>query len=108
MSPSNRQESLLYEVRGGGAHGATGEAEGAQAAVSDCYWLRHCHGFRVDTPRGRVGIVEDVLYGADHHRPSVLAVRGGLFGRRLELVPIEEVDTIDPRRKRLALGVCSL
>lgn len=104
MTPWTRHESLLYEARGGEADGATGEAERAQAPVSDGYWLRHCHGFRVDTPRGRVGIVEDVLYGAHHDRPSALAVRGGLFGRRLELVPIEEVDTIDPRRKRLVLG----
>lgn len=71
--------------------------------VSDDYWLRHCHGFRVDIPRGRLGIVEDVLYGAEHDRPSALAVRGGFFGRRLELVSVEDVDTVDPRHKRIVL-----
>lgn len=81
----------------------TDEAEDGNAPVSDGYWFRHCHGFRVDAPRGRVGIVEDVLYGAEHDRPSALAVRGGLFGQRLELVPIEDVETIDPRLKRLFL-----
>jgi hypothetical protein len=71
--------------------------------VGNGYWLRHCHGFRVDSPRGRLGIVEDVLYGAEHDRPSALAVRGGLFGQRLELVSIETVDTVEPSRKRLTL-----
>lgn len=79
------------------------ETDHVSDRVSDGYWLRHCHGFRVDIPRRRLGIVEDVLYGAEHDRPSALAVRGGLFGRRLELVPVEDVDTVDPRRKRVAL-----
>jgi hypothetical protein len=70
---------------------------------SDGYWLRHCHGFRVDTPRGRLGIVEDVLYGAVHDEPSALAVRGGVLGWRRELVPVETVDSIEPSRKRLTL-----
>lgn len=66
--------------------------------------LRYCHGFRVDTPDGRLGVVEDVLYGDDQDRPSALAVRGGLFGHRLEVVPIETVKSIEPRRKRLSLA----
>jgi hypothetical protein len=71
--------------------------------VGDTYWLRYCHGFRVETPGGRLGVVEDVLYGADLERPSALAVRGGLFGQRVELVPVEKVDAIEPDRKRLTL-----
>jgi hypothetical protein len=71
--------------------------------VGDGYWLRHCHGFRVESPRGRRGIVEDVLYGAEHDHPSALVVRGGLFGQRLELIPIETVDSVEPRRKLLTL-----
>ena len=78
------------------------EDEGRDALAD--YWIRHCHGFRVDSPRGRVGIVEDVLYGADRDRPAVLAVRGGVLGGRLQLVSIGEVASIDPRRKRLAFG----
>jgi hypothetical protein len=71
--------------------------------VGDDYWLRYCHGFRVDSPRGRRGIVEDVLYGAEHDHPSALVVRGGLFGQRVELIPIETVDSVDPRRKLLTM-----
>ena len=72
-------------------------------ALGEGYWLRHCHGFRVDSPAGRVGIVEDVLYGAELDRPSALAVRGGLFGRRLEVVEIEQVEAVQPRHKRVRL-----
>jgi hypothetical protein len=71
--------------------------------VSDGYWLRNCHGFRVETPRGRLGIVEDVLYGAEHDEPAALAVRGGILGQRREVIPVETVDSIEPSRKRLTL-----
>jgi hypothetical protein len=71
--------------------------------AGESYWLRHCHGFRVETPGGRLGIVEDVLYGEDPERPTALAVRGGLFGQRVELVPVEKVEAIEPDRKRLTL-----
>jgi hypothetical protein len=71
--------------------------------TSQAYWLKHCHGFRVDSPRRRLGIVEDVLFGAEPDRPSALAVRGGLFGSRVELVPVESVDQISPRSKRISL-----
>ena len=46
-------------------HGAT-----RGPSAPDPYWLRHSHGFRVVSARGRVGIVEDVLYGADRERPA--------------------------------------
>jgi hypothetical protein len=74
-------------------------ARGGQAA----YWLRRCHGFRVDTPEGRVGVVEDVLYGAEHDRPSALVVRTGLLRQRRELIPIDDVDAVEPRRERVVL-----
>lgn len=72
-------------------------------SAPDGYWLWFCHGFKVVSPRGRLGIVEDVLYGAERERPSALAVRGGLFGTRVELVPVEEVVHVVPRSKLLAL-----
>jgi hypothetical protein len=67
------------------------------------YWMRNCHGFRVDTPDGRLGIVEDVLYGEDPGRPAALAVRGGVFGARVEIVPTEDLEEIDPRRALVTL-----
>jgi hypothetical protein len=75
----------------------------SESKVGDDYWLRNCHGFRVDSPTGRRGIVEDVLYGADRDHPLALAVRGGLFGQRLEFIPIKRVDSVEPSRKLLTL-----
>jgi hypothetical protein len=42
-------------------------------------------------------------YGAEHDHLSALVVRGGVFGQRLELIPIETVDSVEPRRKLLTL-----
>ena len=67
------------------------------------YWLRRCHGFRVESRDGRIGTVEDILYGAEHDQPSALVVRTGLLRQRCELIPIEEIDTIEPRLQRLVV-----
>lgn len=81
---------------------ATREGEG-RGGLDPGSWLRHCHGFRVDGPSGRLGIVEDVLYGDDAARPAALAVLAGVLGRRVEIVPVEDVAAVDPRRRRIAL-----
>ncbi len=75
--------------------------QGEQAA----YWLRRCQGFQVDSAGGRVGIVEDVLYGAEHDRPSALLVRSGIFKRRLEAISLDDVEAIYPRAQRLSVRV---
>ena len=69
---------------------------------ADTYWLGHCHGFRVEAAGKRLGVVEDVLYGAEG-RVSALAVRGGLIGPRLEVVPVEAVEQVEAREKRITL-----
>jgi hypothetical protein len=66
-------------------------------------WLPSCHGFRVEAAGRRLGIVEDVLYG-DGGDPAALLVRGGLFGTRAILVPVEDVSEVVPRVKRVVLG----
>jgi hypothetical protein len=72
---------------------------GEQAA----YWLRRCHGFRVEAQGRRLGIVEDVLYGAEHDRPSALLVRSGFFKQRLEAISLADIEAIYPRTQRLSL-----
>jgi hypothetical protein len=72
-----------------------------RAGSSD--WLPSCHGFRVEAAGRRLGIVEDVLYG-DGGGPAALLVRGGLFGTRTILVPVEDVCEVVPRVKRVVLG----
>ena len=66
------------------------------------YWLRHSEGFRVDTTDGRLGFVEEVRVGDDRHG-DVLAIRAGMLGRRIVLVPASEVDFIVPRIERIWL-----
>ena len=78
-------------------------AQGEQAA----YWLRRCQGFRVESDGRRIGIVEDVLYGAEHDRPSALLVRTGMLKRRLEAISLEDVEEIFPRAQRLSLRAVS-
>jgi hypothetical protein len=55
-------------------------------------------GFRVDSPQGRVGFVEEVRYATRCDRPDVIAVRAGLLGRLLLILPVEEVAEILPER----------
>jgi hypothetical protein len=64
--------------------------------------LEDCLGFRVDGPDGRVGTVERLLDGAD--QTDELAVRTGLFCRRLLIVPANTVAEITPSRRRVLLG----
>jgi hypothetical protein len=78
-------------------------AQGEQAA----YWLRRCQGFRVDSEGRRLGVVEDVLYGAEHDRPSALLVRTGILKRKLEAISLEDVEAIYPRARRLSLRALS-
>jgi hypothetical protein len=65
------------------------------------YWLAHCEGFRVDADAGRLGFVEEVR--TDGRNGPVLAVRAGLLGRRLLLVPTSEVAFLVPRAERIWL-----
>jgi hypothetical protein len=63
--------------------------------------FRHCGGFRVHSPDGYIGFVEDVLFGCDADRPVALAVRSGLFRPRVELVALEDIVEILPSERRL-------
>jgi hypothetical protein len=67
------------------------------------YWLSHADGFAVDAARGRVGVVEEVRFGSRIDRPDFLVVRAGRFGRRRLLVPVEDVEQVRPRAKKLQL-----
>jgi hypothetical protein len=73
------------------------------AASEFDYWLRRCEGFRVDSPDGRVGFVEEVRYASRVDRPDVIAVRVGLLARLLLLVPVGEVAEIIPGDERIVL-----
>lgn len=78
-------------------------SDGAEQAAGRHDWLRWCEGFRVDSPDGRIGFVEDVLLDLDSGRAEALVVRAGLSGRRLLLVSTANVEEVVPRRKRIVL-----
>ncbi|HEU4449313.1 MAG TPA: PRC-barrel domain-containing protein [Gaiellaceae bacterium] len=65
-------------------------------------WLSSCQGFRLEARGRRIGIVEDVLYG-DDPEPAALLVRGGLFGAKTIIVPVDEVIEVEPRSKRVVV-----
>jgi CelD/BcsL family acetyltransferase involved in cellulose biosynthesis len=68
------------------------------------YWLCHSEGFRVDTPEGRLGLVEAVMFRVRPTNPDALIVRAGVLGRRLVIVPIEIVADVLPRKERILLA----
>jgi hypothetical protein len=64
--------------------------------------LEACEGFRVDSDSGRIGIVDAVRLSGEKQAVA-LAIRTGLFGRRLRIVPVSEVERVVPRQRRVLL-----
>ena len=71
------------------------------------YWLQRCEGFRVDAPSGRIGHVTGIRFGSSAE-PELLEVRAGLFGRRLLLIPVGQIEEIIPEQKRMLLNESQL
>jgi len=40
-------------------------------------WLTGCRGFRVDSPRSRLGYVDEIHHDPESGRPTALVVAGG-------------------------------
>jgi hypothetical protein len=79
-------------------------AVGDRASV-DQQWLRECHGFRVESPAGTLGVVQDVL--ADDDGPvRALHVTAGLFRGRTLLIDARDVARIYPWERSLRLRGC--
>jgi hypothetical protein len=66
-------------------------------------WLARSHGFRVDSPEGRVGEVTSLRFYSGADRPDALVVRTGLFRRRDVEIPVDEIEVIAPRERRIFL-----
>ena len=66
-------------------------------------WLARSHGFRVDAPEGRLGTVKSLRFYSRADRPDTLIVRTGLFRRRDVEVPVEEIESIAGRERRIVL-----
>jgi hypothetical protein len=66
------------------------------------YRLCRCEGFRVDSPQGRVGVVQELQFRSRIDRPDALAVRKGFLGRLL-LIPVDEVAEVSFGEERVIL-----
>lgn len=67
----------------------------------DASLLMRCEGFEVDSPVGRVGVVEGLRFDSRIDVPDFLEVRGGRLGRELLLVPVEAVQEVWPEDERV-------
>jgi hypothetical protein len=77
-----------------------GSRRADSGAFDRAYWLAHCEGYRVEAAGGRLGFVEETR---SRGGTTLLAVRAGRLGRRILLVPADEVAFVVPRAKRLWL-----
>jgi uncharacterized coiled-coil protein SlyX len=68
------------------------------------YALCRCEGFQVDSPTGKVGVVEGLRYQSRIDQPDALEVRAG-WRRRLLLIPVDDVDQIFVDEGRLAVNM---
>ena len=64
--------------------------------------LRAAEHFLVDGPDGEVGVVDEVIYGADGEVAALL-VACGWFGRSRCLVHVENVVEVRPRERRVVV-----
>jgi hypothetical protein len=69
------------------------------------YWLAHCEGFTVYIGETPLGAIECIRFRSRIDRPDLLEVRCGRFGRQALLVPVEEVDVVDPDEEAVVLQV---
>ena len=82
-----------------GPRGST--ASVGREAFDRGYWLAHCEGFRVEADEGTIGFVESVSTGPEGE--PMLAVRAGVLGRRVLVIPAGSVAFIVPRAQRIWL-----
>jgi hypothetical protein len=76
---------------------------GTLNAGDDSYLLLRCRGFTVHDRSGRVGTVCDVKFG-DPPAPDALAIRTGLFFRKVALIPAAQIDETFEEKRRIVLA----
>jgi hypothetical protein len=58
---------------------------------TDAYWLEHCEGFRVDSPDGCLGYVEEVAWSDGRGSPVALHVRRSFDEHGTLLVSVDDI-----------------
>jgi hypothetical protein len=93
---------MRHRLRGEGTSASTRFVENTVGVDQRTYWLRNCQGFRVEQGGKKLGVVDDVLFGRQSE-PATLLVRTGVFRLGLRAIPVDEIDTIDPRALRITV-----
>lgn len=103
--PADGGRSIQAETSVDDCHprGQTVDPRRSPAALQRDYWLSRCEGFEVESPAGRIGIVESLRFLSRVDQPDLLEIRTGLFGRRLLLLPVEQVESISSGEERIVL-----
>ncbi len=96
MIPKSMLMSLTWREPG-----AAGQAPFSPLPEDTEYWLRHCEGFRVDSGRRRLGVVECVAAEDAMDGAEVVAVRTGGFRSRRVMVALDDVVEVRPSECRL-------
>lgn len=65
--------------------------------------LAHCEGFRVESSKGTLGYVEEVVWARDGSEPLALHVRTGFGERGLVTLVIEDVLELHPKGERIVV-----
>jgi hypothetical protein len=72
------------------------------------HWLARCDQFAVYAGDRLLGTVEGIRYQSRADRPDLIEVRGGLFGRRMLVVPVDEVESVLPDEEAILVDeACS-
>ena len=96
MIPKSMLMSLTSRVRAG-----DGGEPFASLPEDTGYWLRHCEGFRVESGRRRLGVVECVAAGDAMDGAEVVTVRTGVLRSRRLTVALDDVVEVRPSECRL-------
>jgi len=78
------------------------------AAFDPTHWLCRCEGSHVESPDGSVGVVEKVRLWRGPDEQHALVVRTPLVGGGVLTVPVDEVEDVFPRERRITLSVSPL
>jgi hypothetical protein len=68
------------------------------------HWLSRCDQFAVYAGERLLGTVDGIRYESRADRPDLIEVRGGPFGRRVLLVPVDEVEAVLPDEQAVLVG----
>jgi uncharacterized protein YrrD len=68
------------------------------------YWVRNCQGFRVYSGGKRIGVVQDVLFGAQPGVPEALLVQTGLLRLGVRVIDVQTIQELEPQATRLVVA----